>query len=360
MVVAPKTAENEAALDTGRHTFEVHLSDPRTIRLSTLGNLRRAIGVRRLGETITVPSIDERARRLCHQASSFDLQWSETLVLANALAEFRRPMLATEHDVLWTTIVRADGLLGLLSPRASLSRLFVRRAEIAALNKCDSVVVFKEADASTLSSGGYTGRTLVASPTLQSPSGHQLPQEPPNILFVAAFDRRENFEGSRWFITEVLPWLRSSGVEFRVTFAGAGMAPDLRALATENGIELTGFLPDLDPVYRRSTLAIAPMHRVGGLRFKVPQAMKYGLPVVATTAALRGLEEAPPGSILPPCDRPNEFADAILMLLGNDQRRTEIGNAAKAWINSRFSSEHTFAEIDHWIETAAAASDEEI
>ena len=352
VVVAPRTADNEEALARGTLPFEVRLSPPRRVSASALTKARKAVGILRLGELEAVPAVGDEVGQLCRQASSMELNWSESLVLAEDLQVYGRPVFAVEYDLQWMTIVRAEGVLGRLSPRAPLRRWLVRRSEIAALNRCAMALVFKEADASTLRSSGFRGQTLVASPTLQTPSGELIPQDPPSILFVGAFDRRENSEGARWFIDAVLPRLRAAGIPVRVILAGAGVQPDLASLARNSGVETTGFVPDLDPVYRHASIAIAPVHRMGGLRFKVPQAMKYGLPVVATTEAWRGLDGAPTLPLLPPCDHPSEFADALLGLLGDPARRDAIGEAGREWVDARFSAGRTFDELRQWIETA--------
>jgi glycosyltransferase involved in cell wall biosynthesis len=347
-VIAPRTESNVAALDDPHRSFDVHLTAPRASAGTPGARIRRRAGFRQLAEFHPMPVIDDRALEWSQRAESFDLQWSESLVFSAQLARYGRPIFAVAYDIFWTTIAPKPGPRLIGRPIAPLRRAAIRREELSGLSRCGMVVVFKAADAERLERAGYRGRTVVASPTLQEPSGGLLEQTPPVVLFVGAFDRKENYEGAEWFLNEVLPRLRSAGATARYVFAGAGMPTDLAARAAALGVETTGFVADLDQVYRQATIAIAPLHRPGGLRFKVPQAMKYGLAVVATSEALQGLEGAPAG-VLPGYDRPDDFAGAIGDLLADEERRTRMGRAAQAWVDSHFCADATFSEVNAWL-----------
>ena len=48
---------------------------------------------------------------------------------------------------------------------------------------------------------------------------------------------------------------------------------------------MSGEVPELLPYYESASVFVAPLFVRGGLKFKVPQAMLCGLPVVATHVA---------------------------------------------------------------------------
>ena len=55
------------------------------------------------------------------------------------------------------------------------------------------------------------------------------------------------------------------------------------------GVVATGYVADLKTVYSGCTIAVAPLLRGAGVKFKVPQALAYGLPIVTTTVGVEGL-----------------------------------------------------------------------
>ena len=54
---------------------------------------------------------------------------------------------------------------------------------------------------------------------------------------------------------------------------------------------VTGYVEDLDAVYRDSSLFVAPLIAGAGVKFKVLDAMASGLPVIATPIAAEGIVE---------------------------------------------------------------------
>jgi glycosyltransferase involved in cell wall biosynthesis len=70
-----------------------------------------------------------------------------------------------------------------------------------------------------------------------------------------------------------------------------------------------------------------------GYKFKVPQAMSYGLPVVATPIAAEGLIAESGLEIFAVVTAdPDEMASAIVALLTDIERATRIGRAGRRWV----------------------------
>ncbi|MGL4463259.1 MAG: glycosyltransferase, partial [Planctomycetia bacterium] len=58
------------------------------------------------------------------------------------------------------------------------------------------------------------------------------------------------------------------------------------------GVELRGWVESLTEAYGRATLAVAPLRVARGIQNKVLEALAAGVPVVASPAAARGLDQA--------------------------------------------------------------------
>jgi glycosyltransferase involved in cell wall biosynthesis len=72
--------------------------------------------------------------------------------------------------------------------------------------------------------------------------------------------------------------------------AGRGLRPDEQAmLASTDGIELKGYVEDLDGFYASVDLVVAPLLDGEGAPTKVMEALGYGVPVVGTPTGLRGV-----------------------------------------------------------------------
>ena len=93
---------------------------------------------------------------------------------------------------------------------------------------------------------------------------------------------------------------------------------------------MTGHVADLDPFLDAAAVVAAPLASGGGMRVKVLEALAAGKAVIATPLALEGLDVSPGAQVVAAVDD-RLFADEIVMLLRDGQRRVELGSAARAW-----------------------------
>jgi glycosyltransferase involved in cell wall biosynthesis len=179
------------------------------------------------------------------------------------------------------------------------------------------------------------------------------------VLFTGALWRRENEGGVLWFIERVWPHVRAALPAATLALVGAGASFELAGVANATeGVELVGEVPDLMPYYQRASLFVAPLFVRGGLKFKVPQAMLCGLPVVATTVAVEGvIEAAPPGSLWVVSDDPLEMAAGVVTGLRDSSGAAEVGVRAAAWSRDFYSFERSMDRLMHLYANVIAQPD---
>ncbi len=158
---------------------------------------------------------------------------------------------------------------------------------------------------------------------------------PPTLVFTGTMDYRPNVEGMCWFAEAIWPALRRERPDLRFTIVGRNPAPAVRRLAERPGIEVTGSVPDVRPYLARAALVVAPLLMARGIQNKVLEAMAMGRAVVASPAALEGLEVQTPTEAVE-AQPPEQWQREILDLLENDARRQAVEQAARACIESRF------------------------
>jgi polysaccharide biosynthesis protein PslH len=110
-------------------------------------------------------------------------------------------------------------------------------------------------------------------------------------VFVGSFGYPPNVDGLLWFAERVMPGLEARAGRVRLLVAGANPPAAVRALGRRPNVRILGWVGDLGAVYRRATLAIAPMRGGGGTRIKILEAASFGTAVVAdrdSSAALFG------------------------------------------------------------------------
>ena len=115
-----------------------------------------------------------------------------------------------------------------------------------------------------------------------------LPQ-PDTLVFNGSLTYAPNYDAVNYFLREIYPQiaLRRPGVRFVVTGHTEGL--NLSELPLDEGVQLTGHVPDIRPVVAGSWVCVAPLRTGGGTRLKILEAMALGTPVVATHKGAEGL-----------------------------------------------------------------------
>lgn len=134
------------------------------------------------------------------------------------------------------------------------------------------------------------------------------------VLFVGNFEWEPNREAVRYLVGKVLPLLWNELPEARLRVVGRGL--DER-LSDDPRVEKLGFVPDLAGAYSAADCVAVPLLTSGGSPLKFIEALAYGVPVVATSAAAGGLEAEGGVHYLEAAD-PSGLAAAIATALRGD------------------------------------------
>ena len=156
----------------------------------------------------------------------------------------------------------------------------------------------------------------------------------PVLVFTGAMDYWANIDAVSWFAHEVLP-----GVRRRVpdaSFAIVGARPDgqVQRLTQLPGVIVTGAVPDIRPYLAHARLAVAPLRIARGIQNKVLEALAMGRPLLATPAALAGVEL---GADLPVwrAETASAMIDAACTALASTAAAHD-GQRARDWVAARY------------------------
>jgi glycosyltransferase involved in cell wall biosynthesis len=165
------------------------------------------------------------------------------------------------------------------------------------------------------------------------------------LLFVGAMHRDANVDAVRHFCADILPRVRAEVPAADFTIVGGGPTDEVRRLAAEPGVRVTGFVDALEPYYGAATVFVAPLRIAGGIAGKTLDALAAGCAVVTTTIGNDGLG-ATPGTHLLVADAPAEFAAAVVRLLRDPAGRRRLGEAARRFAAERHGPEVSAAALE--------------
>jgi len=169
-------------------------------------------------------------------------------------------------------------------------------------------------------------------------------EEPATLVFSGLMDSRSNVDGVLHFVREILPRVRREVPAVKLRVLGQRPAPAVQALAQQEGIEVTGFVPDVRPPAQSATVHVVPLRVGGGSRLKILQALALGRAVVSTQVGAEGLELTP-GTHLLLADEPAAFARHVVALLHDPARRAALGKAGRQLVVQRYDWREVTAQL---------------
>jgi GT2 family glycosyltransferase/SAM-dependent methyltransferase len=157
-----------------------------------------------------------------------------------------------------------------------------------------------------------------------------------DLVFVAGFAHAPNVDAARWFVMEVFPLVQSAVPGTHLYLVGSNPTDEVKALGSDL-ITVTGFVSDeeLAGRYHASRVAVAPLRFGGGMKGKVIEAMRFGLPCVTTSTGAQGLQDAQ--SFLQVSDEPATMAAKIVTLLRDDSLWERTSRMSQDFVRERFS-----------------------
>ncbi|HET6979214.1 MAG TPA: glycosyltransferase [Pyrinomonadaceae bacterium] len=184
-------------------------------------------------------------------------------------------------------------------------------------------------------------------------------REPRHLVFTGSLDWLPNDDAMRYFVNEILPLVRRTIPDVKLTVVGRNPYAGLIELSkTDPNIEVTGRVEDVRPYMDRASAYIVPIRVGSGTRLKIYEAMAMELPMVSTTVGAEGLNLID-GRDLLIADTPGDFAAGVVKLLTDDEFAHELGQRAAGEVRAKFgwhNAAQKFAEICESVATLQAVS----
>jgi len=240
-----------------------------------------------------------------------------------------------EHQVLLQQL--ADSLL--------LSRIFKReivkqrRYEVECFRRAGGVIFLSTTDMAwaCLHVPGLQALyvpplfTELRMPRKREPSAHL------RLGFLADFAWWPNRRNWDWLINEILPNLNRS-------IAVHVFGRQSERIPTCNGVVVHGFVPDLRAVWDHVDMMICPVRAGAGVNIKVAESLYNGMPVLATTHALRGLDcQSGPGLAIV------DNAEEWVSFLNSPQAGLLATQSPSEELSCQFAADRHAKQLEHFI-----------
>lgn len=177
-------------------------------------------------------------------------------------------------------------------------------------------------------------------------------QDSPTVVFLGRMDYYPNVAGTLEFVEKVWPRIRSKIPEAKFRIVGSNPVAKIQALQDRDGISVTGYVPDVRPHVADAGVAVAPLSIARGTQNKVLECMAMGIPVVASSQVAKGVQ-AIPGRHLLVGNTNEEFAEQVVALLEDPERRIKMADEARQQVISAHSWSESMKLLDEVLEPSA-------
>ena len=175
------------------------------------------------------------------------------------------------------------------------------------------------------------------------------------VAFVGSLAYPPNTDAISWIVEEIWPSVLARRPDAKLVVAGRGdddavTVPRVRQQVEAVGGAFAVDVPDIRPYYWQAAVVVAPVRLGAGLRNKVIHAMACRAPVVATPAALEGIEVSADDVVVRTDGA--DFANAVVEALNDPEpARQRAERAAVAM--QRYRSDAIGTRFDSWLREAA-------
>lgn len=242
------------------------------------------------------------------------------------------PWIYDAHNVEHVLFDRMAGEARGVVDRATLAvdRRRVARAERSLVAGASAIIAVSEEDLLGLAELGPRRPPMVVGSSVPLPPDPAQPgSAAPVALFLGTLDYLPNVAAVTELVEEVMPAVRRTIPEARLSVVGRRATQELRALL--KSVEWVDFhdnVVDVAPHYREARCVVLPIRFGGGSRLKVSEGLAWGLPLVGTDAAFSGLPV--PDSVALRGDIPDELAGHVVRVMGDAKLAERLGRSARS------------------------------
>ncbi len=191
--------------------------------------------------------------------------------------------------------------------------------------------------------------TTVTASDFTLPEG-ALAELPPSpiIGMVGSMFYPPNVRAVNWFGRNVWPLVRARLPQARWLIVGSRPTRGVRRWRRQPGVEVTGYVQDVQPYLRQMRVFVNPVVGDLGVQSKVVVALAAGRACVVTSDTAAGLTYNGPAPFLI-ADQPDEFAAAVVRIATDAQLWQSLSRRAQAVAYANYRAETQVGRVERWL-----------
>lgn len=155
-----------------------------------------------------------------------------------------------------------------------------------------------------------------------------------SLVFVGHYKHFPNTDAIVYFAKNIYPKVLKKIPDMKLYVVGSGVTKTVEELKNDN-IVIVGEVEDIKQYLKKPNIFVAPVRLGGGIKGKVLEAMAMGVPVVATTEAVSGIDYSV-GDFALISDDTTVFADNIVRLYKDDILYQTLSNNSRKIVEENY------------------------
>ena len=166
-----------------------------------------------------------------------------------------------------------------------------------------------------------------------------------DVMFLGGFNHGPNVDAALWFAKEIFPLVQKELPHLHWHILGSHPPKEVEEL-TCGKITVHGFVTDeqLADFYASCRMSIVPLRYGAGIKGKVIEAMKFGIPVLTTSVGAEGIGGSEDALAVE--DEPQAFADRLISLYTDEEALRKMSKAAYQYILNNYAPEKAMKLIE--------------
>ena len=218
----------------------------------------------------------------------------------------------------------------------------LKELEIDLLNKVNLIITTNQKDIDLLEKEKVQSKKIMYSAFYQSflKSARKY-DENHHLIFYGAMNRDENWKSVLWFVDYVLPLIKDESVKLKII--GGNPHPSLKSIQHPQ-VEVLGFVEDISEVFSKAMCLVAPLVMGAGIKVKVLEGLSAGIPILTNNIGIEGIPAIDKKHYFH-CETPEEYRDAINLLISGEVDLKKMEKEEKELISSTFDYHETYKTL---------------
>ena len=162
----------------------------------------------------------------------------------------------------------------------------------------------------------------------------EVEREPNTLVVSGKMSYHANISMVLYLVNEIMPHIWATHPNTRLWIVGKDPPKEIKSLAINPNILVTGTVRDIRPYLQKATIALAPLTYGAGIQNKVLEAMASYTPVVVTPQAVSALNVHSGRDVII-SKEPEPYAKSVIDLLENPDYRNIIGRSGRKFVEDK-------------------------